>query len=461
MYVLLLMIVVLGAAFRSYKLFDKSLWMDELFSAWASDPENDLSTVFHRTVEDVHPPLYQILLWCVYKVFGYGERVGRVFSMLLGVAVIPAMYALGVKLFSSSVGLLVAWLSAINFYLIFFSQNTRSYELLVLMTILSFVAFVCFLRKVNAVTALLYALVSAALVNTHYFGVLLVVSQAMFLLCELFRSGFNGRMLLLGAGAGGLIVLSLAPTMSFMLDNFKKKDSWIPRPDNQFIVDTWVLPFGDLSVALVCTLLFLVGLNAMVRRSDDRGSAGILLCWWLIGFAVAYVRSMFYTPIFSLKNAIVFVPAILVIVAYGVDFVEDRFVKGVFVVFISVVSSSYFLTQPSVPEALRLQHDLRAPTLKVISDGRNMPVYARFSTEHITYSKLLGAPIDVSNLETVEARLKAGQTPFCFYVIADQWDRARINNYPAQFGVSLIHTAEFENSAVLEYCSGTSPTSRP
>ncbi|WP_395601407.1 hypothetical protein AB4P97_17530 [Pseudomonas sp. A1230] len=96
-YILLGAIIVLGAMLRSYQLFEKSLWMDELFSAWASDPENDFNTVFHRTVEDVHPPLYQILLWGIYKVFGYGEMVGRVFSVVLGVAVIPMMYVLGRK----------------------------------------------------------------------------------------------------------------------------------------------------------------------------------------------------------------------------------------------------------------------------------------------------------------------------------------------------------------------------
>lgn len=73
--------VAFGTVLRIYDLLGRSLWYDEVFSVGVSDPENSLSEVFYQTVQDVHPPFYQILLWLVFRVFGYGEWPGRVFRL--------------------------------------------------------------------------------------------------------------------------------------------------------------------------------------------------------------------------------------------------------------------------------------------------------------------------------------------------------------------------------------------
>ena len=459
-YILLGAIIVLGAMLRSYQLFEKSLWMDELFSAWASDPENDFNTVFHRTVEDVHPPLYQILLWGIYKVFGYGEMVGRVFSVVLGVAVIPMMYVLGRKLYCVEVGLLAALFSAINFYLIVFSQNTRSYELLVLLTVVSFVLFFDLVKKRKFSTALCYAVACAALVNTHYFGFLPVMSQAIFLIYLSCWPRFNKRLFVLGGGAGLFILVSIIPIFIYILKNLKKTDTWIPVPDGSFILDSLLWPFGDPSAALLSLVFLFVGLDSLIKNDRERMSLSLLLSWWFVGYSIAYVKSLFSTPVLSIKNVIVFVPAMLVIVAYGVGRIKDCFAKGVVLVFMVVVSIACFLTRSDLAESLRLEHDLRSPALEIINSGKNIPVYARWDTLHATYFKLLGAPIDVTGLDAIERDLATGTAPTCFFMIADQWDRERINNYPNVFAVELKDKAEFKNSAVLQYCASVNSPER-
>jgi hypothetical protein len=45
-------------------------------------------------------------------------------------------------------------------------------------------------------------------------------------------------------------------------------------------------------------------------------------------------------------------------------------------------------------------------------------------------------------------------------MIADQWDRERINNYPNVFAVELKDKAEFKNSAVLQYCASVNSPER-
>ncbi|WP_348970078.1 glycosyltransferase family 39 protein [Pseudomonas atacamensis] len=451
-YVLLGSCIALGAILRSYNIFDKSLWMDELFSAWASDPENSLETVFHRTVEDVHPPLFQILLWVAYKIFGYDERLGRVFSMVLGVAVIPVMYVLGYKLFNVTVGLFVAFLSAINFYLIVFSQNSRSYELLVFLTVVSFVLLLDLIRKQNYSSAIYYALACAALVNTHYFGFLLVMNQALFLMWFSFCPRFKKRVFFLGAGAGIVILASIVPIIPYILINMERKDTWIQVPVGTFAVESLVLPFGDLSAALLSLVLLLFGLNSLIKKDAERLPLSLLLSWWLISYAVAYVKSIFFTPVLSEKNIIVFVPVLLVFIACGVEQVRGGGARVVLLAFLALVSVSYFLKGADLPESVRIEHDLRSPAIKIINEGGNIPVYGRWDTLHATYFKLLGASIDVAGLDVIEDGMAAGKAPVCFFMIADQWDREHINNYPNKYSVELKDTAEFKNSAVLKYC---------
>ncbi|MDR7054993.1 putative membrane protein [Pseudomonas koreensis] len=451
-YILLGACIALGAMLRSYNIFDKSLWMDELFSAWASDPGNSLGTVFHRTVEDVHPPLFQILLWVAYKVFGYGEGVGRVFSMVLGVAIIPVMYILGFKLFNVKIGLFVAFLSAINFYLIVFSQNTRSYELLVFLTVVSFVLLLDLVRKQNYFSAICYALACAALVNTHYFGFLLVMNQAIFLMWFSFYPRFKKRLFFLGAGVGIFILASIVPIVPYILINMERKDTWIQVPVGRFAVESLVLPFGDLSAALLSLVLLLVGLNSLIKKDTERLSLLLLLSWWLISYAVAYVKSLFFTPVLSEKNIIVFVPVMLLFIACGVEQVKGCGARVVLLAFLALVSVFYFLKGADLPESVRIEHDLRSPAIKIINEGKNIPVYGRWDTFHATYFKLLGASIDVAGLDVIENSMAAGKPPVCFFMIADQWDRGRINNYQSKYSVELKDTAEFKNSAVLKYC---------
>jgi len=453
-YVALTFVIVLGAILRRAHLYDAGLWMDELFSAWASDPTNSLDVVFQRTVEDVHPPLYQILLWLFYKGVGYGEMVGRVFSMILGVSIIPAMYGLGAKLFNSNVGLLAAFFSAINFHLIFFSQNTRSYALLVLLVVLCFTLFIDFLKRPSPRNALLYGLACAALVNTHYFGFLPVMSQAVMIVYTSVKGRVNYRLLAASSLTGLFVLLSLAPTLSYIFMNLKRTETWIARPDDRFVLDTLLLPFGNLASALICILLLAVGLNALLKNDDEPDALSLLLCWWFLGFAVAYVRSVFFTPILSIKNVVVFVPVMLIIIAYGLHLVRNVFVKSVVLVFGSLMSISFLFSHPVLSPSLRLDHDLRSPTLLIISRARHIPVYARWDTLHTTYFKLLGSSIDVAGLDVLKKHLQSGKSSGCFYVIADQWERPRINDYPSRFGVVEVDVTEFENAAVIEFCMG-------
>ena len=72
--------VAIGIAMRLFIAMFTDYWHDEFWSAAFSHTGHTLDQVINDTISDVHPPLYQVLLYCWYHLFGYTELSGRVLS---------------------------------------------------------------------------------------------------------------------------------------------------------------------------------------------------------------------------------------------------------------------------------------------------------------------------------------------------------------------------------------------
>lgn len=440
-YTLLLLIIAFGAVLRSYDLFGKSLWYDEVFSVNVSDPNNSLSEVFHLTVEDVHPPFYQIMLWLVFHVFDYGERVGRVLSLVFGVALLPAIYCLGQKLFNERVGTIAALLSAVNFIFIAAARDTRSYSLLVFLAVMSFLFFLRLIEKKNAPTVVVYAVFASMLVNTHYFGFFMVMTQFVLLFYFSMRAGVDKRLLVSGGAAGLIIFFSLIPLFSYVLINLRRTDTWIQKPNEDFLIEVFVLLFGDLSVVLLCGMFMVFALAKLFVQADKSDSLKVLMLWWFLGFTMAWLRSLFYTPILSPRNMIVFVPVIIVLVSFGFNLVRENFVRWLLLGFVCVMSVSSYLASPEYSK-LRIEHDLRSPVKKIIEDARNIPVYG--DSVYSDYLKILGSPVRAAPYEKLVAEIKEHNTPHCFYIL----DIDRLRDYSDQLDVMVVEKVEYQKSSI-------------
>ena len=102
----LTILILTGAALRLWGL-GQGFWRDEaqgLFIAAKAFPGGIISALSH----DGHPPLYYLLVHVWGLVFGYGELAIRLFSALCGLAAIPAVYALGRRLYDKQSALIAA-----------------------------------------------------------------------------------------------------------------------------------------------------------------------------------------------------------------------------------------------------------------------------------------------------------------------------------------------------------------
>ena len=176
-------LTVLGAALRFPTLDRQSFWLDELVTASLLDRGlGDVLREIPRT--EATPFVYYAVAWVWGSLFGLGEVGLRSLSALAGTATVPVAYGAGLVLVSRRAGLVAAALVATNPFLVWYSQEARSYALFALLGAGSVFAFGLALR--GGRTALAgWAAVSALAIATHYYAVFLVAAEALWLLLRL------------------------------------------------------------------------------------------------------------------------------------------------------------------------------------------------------------------------------------------------------------------------------------
>jgi uncharacterized membrane protein len=156
-----------------------------------------------------NPPLYYVLAWGWAKAFGRDEFGIRSLSALLGTLTVPLGYPIGRQLASRRVGLVLTGLLAFNPMLIWYSQEARSYALLVLFGALSFLFFVRALDTRSGRDLALWAVTSALALGSHYFAFFAVGIEAAWLAVAL-RDRWKAVLSALAAvGAAGAALLPL------------------------------------------------------------------------------------------------------------------------------------------------------------------------------------------------------------------------------------------------------------
>src|SRR4051812_43722171 len=169
------LLTVLAACLRFLQLSSKSFTPDEAFSIIFA--QTGWRAFRHMLVtSEANMGLYYVLLRIWSRASDMPAFV-RALSVLPGVATIPAIYFAGKTLFSRSAGIISALLLSVNVLHIMYSQQARSYSLLVLLVTCSCLLFAHMVRRTNRWNEVGYVLISAAALYTHFFAALVLLAQ--------------------------------------------------------------------------------------------------------------------------------------------------------------------------------------------------------------------------------------------------------------------------------------------
>ena len=200
-------IIVAAVIVRFATLGHQSYDHDEAVTAWRVLRGGLGGTLDAVVNSERSPPLYYLLAWVWAQVFGTGEVGLRSLSALIGVMTVPAAYLAARELASGRAGLIAAALVAFNPYLVWYSQEARSYALLVLFVAWGLYFFALCLRNPSRRNLGLWAAASALALCSHYFAAFPIAAEGLWLIVR----GWPRRAPVLALGSTAAVGLALLP----------------------------------------------------------------------------------------------------------------------------------------------------------------------------------------------------------------------------------------------------------
>ncbi|NOZ50630.1 MAG: hypothetical protein GXP37_11375 [Chloroflexi bacterium] len=332
-------ILLLAAGLRFVALAGQSFWADEGNSVVLA--RRSISAILQAAAADIHPPAYYLLLKAWGSVFGLSEVGARSLSALIGVLVVVGIYRLGRRLADRRLGLLAAFLAALNPFLVYYSQEARMYELLTLCAVVSALAMLTAMQAptlaVRRKALFLYSAAALLGLYTHYaFPLHLLVLNTIFLLWLVrpttppTRRWPLLRDWALAQGISLAFFLPWAPTA------LRQLGSWPSPPTSlgalaglQQALQLWLcgpvgcsgpgLGGGLGSSAVLSTALpgLILGLILLGAATAWRRTATQLTILWLLAPLLAMMLFSIFSPAFF-KFLLIATPAFLLLLAQGI-----------------------------------------------------------------------------------------------------------------------------------------------
>jgi uncharacterized membrane protein len=237
---IVLTLVIVGAAcvVRLLWLGTQSYWVDEQWSVGVASLS--LADSLHTVKTEVHPPLYQVLLWAWVQAGGTDPWWTRALSAAFGLVGVALSYVLFRRVaLDLRLRLLFVALAASSGMAIVYSQETRSYALLWACAVALTALTVRITARTAAATAtprrdwILWALWGALASSTHLFGAVLVL--ACVVAVAVLRRTELGALALAAA-------VALLPQIAWQLwglltPQFGGATGWIPAPDAAAVLE--------------------------------------------------------------------------------------------------------------------------------------------------------------------------------------------------------------------------------
>jgi mannosyltransferase len=308
----------LAAALRFYGIGHQGFWFDEANTAQLVrfSPGKMLGLI---PQSESTPPLYYCVAWVWARVWGDSEAGLRSLSALAGVLVVPVAYAAGARLMTRRAGLIVAALTACSPLLIWYSQEARSYSLLVLFSALSLLAFVWARDAPTPRILMLWVLASGLALATHYFAALIVAPEAVWLLV------MHRRRRPVGVAVAIVVVCGLTLIPLAVSQNGTGHDSWIataPLGERlrqiapQFLIGTGAPireVLRDVAVALVAVAAALVAADGRsAQRRSAQMTGGLAVAGFLVSLALIAVG---FDDLITRNVIVLWLPAALLVAA--------------------------------------------------------------------------------------------------------------------------------------------------
>jgi mannosyltransferase len=348
-------LILIAFALRIYRLDSQDLWGDEAFSIFLSQMPLDRVVA---GAADTHPPLYPVILFFWLHLFGSTVFATRILSVVIGTCIVPLVFVFAKRATATSPA---AWFSTIlatvSPLLIYYSQETRMYELVTLLALASSY----FLLRLLVATAnsplhlraaIPYLLTTALAIYTHYSAFYILVAQNIFTLIELRkRRAILAPWLALQATIVAVYIPWILVQTSFLTGKAGGRWDELSWSGIEMIFGKSLVAFGvgltvESPLAQIESVLFLalaaLGIYSIFRAGKTSPwSLFALLCCFM-PLAISFLVNPIL-PFFFERYVLVALPGFYVILGIGMTYVaglEFRAAIGVAALIVGICALS-------------------------------------------------------------------------------------------------------------------------
>jgi hypothetical protein len=351
-----------------------SIWTDEAWSIWVA--QLPWSGLLNTVAVDVHPPLYFLLLKPWIALTGESAFATRFLSTAAGLVGVALTYALGRRLVDRWSGLVaLLWLGTHGF-LLYYLRESRMYSLLLAGAALSMWAYLAWLARPTRRSAFLMVIITAGIAYLHYFAPLITLTQGLHV--GLVAPRRLPRWLLL-SGVSALLFLPWAGIAA---------QQWLARPGGAHLATTPTNWASVRQLLLILSggagLLLLVPwvLGDALPHLGQRLRLWLLPLWLMITPLALLAANAWLLPLYEARYLVGVLPAMALLVAYGLHRVRWPWLGGVMLVTLLVINlgAADTLRPPKAPWATTIGEVLALrqpgePTLLKLVEPSSLEAY--------------------------------------------------------------------------------------
>lgn len=317
--ILVCMCVVVSVSIIFFQ--NQSIRLDESQSIWQSS--HSPIDIINLIGQDVHVPLYPILLHLWIVAFGNSIELVRMLSLFFFLASIPIFYLLGRRVYSRDISLFATVLFSISPFMNWYANEARMYSLFTLVVLLSSYFFLGILDSDSKSSWAGFLISSLVGIYTHYFFLLFLFSCLVFYLFNQKLFSLNSRKKFIMVGS--LIFIAFVPWVVyvFLLGKVSNSTPSLLVPTSVDLFNTFsqfLIGFqNDFINTIFLSLwpaLTLLAFLALRRGSGVDSKTIYLITVFFMPIAISLFVSVYFRPIFLARYLIFTLPFLYLLLSW-------------------------------------------------------------------------------------------------------------------------------------------------
>lgn len=355
----------------------ESLRLDEAQSIWQTS--HTLGGTLEIVAQDVHMPMYHVLLHYWMIIFGTGVEAVRSMSLVFFVACIPVLYLLSRTILNRGWSLVVITLFALSPFMNWYGSEARMYTLLTFFALLSQYFYVRILQGKQGWGG--YALTAIIGAYSHYFFMFTLAAQAIFFLLnrKKFAPGSLKRFIATAVG----VVIAISPWIYYFVSEGAAGNTrpQLPTPSSIDFFNVFSQFFFGFQTDAVNTIilsswpiLVILAFFTVKRRLKFDSTIFYLLAAGLLPIMLAFALSYVITPFFLGRYMMPAVAPLYLVAIWLVSQYPKKLAFSVVGTWLVVVGSMFVLQMSSPLNPVREDYKLAAQYVDDNSDFNDVVV---------------------------------------------------------------------------------------